>query len=1015
MKLRLSSWAIANPLPVILFLLALMIGGLYSFHLLPVNGMPTVRTPAVSVSIPLAGASASDLEQQITLPTENALANISNIKHVTSFVENGLSVTQVEFRYGTNIQTALNTVREKIANIRPQLPTGIGEPVIEQSEDGNTPILTYAFQSSTTTLPTLTQQVDKELKTALMAIDGVQKVERQGGYEREIHIELQPEKLYALGVSAASVTRQIQAHIAQAPVGQLSLGNQETYLRIQGAPASVEALANMHITVGTEHSVKLSSLGILRDTFKQNQQRARLNNQPAIGIAIYRTAKGNELKIAEAIEQTIAQWQKRHPEVSTERVQSQVDFSRQTYVSANMAFLEGILLAALVVYAFLKSARATFIAAIAIPLSVIPTFIVMQWLGFSLNLVSMLGLSLVSGILVDDAIVEIENIIRHSQQGLNPYQASMQAADEIGLAVVATSFSIIAVFVPVSFMSGVVGQYFIQFGITVGTATFFSLIIARFVTPVMTAYFLKPIRPHQSTGKWRQWYTHWIQKLLHNRGIGMVLVGAILFASISLLLLLPTDFLPEEDKSFLMMQVELPAESRLKDTDETIQISSDALLKIADVKAVYAWIGAKDSDTGISGQVNRATFIIKLVDQAQRENSLAQLKTQAMHALQPIPNARFSVLNENGSKAFGLILTGNNPIQLYKSSMALENEMRTLPELSNVVSTAPSLKNSLVATPKAHEAARLGITSSDIAEELSVVLNNSSKNQHSHVFWQNQFIPISTFIAIPGESTLAFLQQLPITTAKQTLVPLVAVADIGLKADYSKITRYDRQPQVEINADLNGVSLGDALQNVYALPTVKNLPAGILLSETGDSEMLSEMIEAFSVSMLAGLMMVFITLILLFKKVLQPLTIMMALPLSIAGALLALIVTHQTISLPSIIGILMLMGIVGKNGILIVDFIIERRAAGVARNDAIIEACLQRSRPIIMTSIAMIAGMLPVILGAGAGTNFRTPMAYALIGGLITSTVLSLVVIPLIYIVMDDIEQFIKLKLSGIQ
>lgn len=1010
MKLRLSSWAIANPLLVTLALVALMIGGLYSFHRLPVNGMPTVRIPVISVSIALPGAASSDIENQITIPTENALANISNIKHVTSFVENGLSVTQVEFRYGTNIHSVLNTVREKVTSIRRQLPSGISEPVIQQSEDDNTPLMTFAFQSTSTALPVLTKRVDKDLMTVLMAIDGVEKVERQGGYDREIHIELLPEKLYALGVSAATVSRQIQAHIAQAPAGQLSLGSKNTYLRIQGEPISVDALANMEIAVGADRYVKLSSLGLVRDTFKQVQQLTRLNRQPAIGIAIYRTAKGDELKVAEAIEHTIKQWQALHPDITAELVQTQVDFTQKTYTSATMSFLEGVLLAGLVVYAFLKSARATVIAAIAIPLSVIPTFIVMHWLGFSLNLVSMLALSLVSGILVDDAIVEVENIIRHTQTGQSPYQASMQAADEIGLAVVATSFAIIAVFAPVSFMGGVVGQYFIQFGITVATATFFSLLVARFITPVMTAYFLTPVQATEHKANWHHFYADWLKKSLANRAASLFLVGAILLGSISLLLLLPTDFLPQEDKSYFMLQVDLPAEARLKETDETIQKISDVLLKKPEVDNVYSWIGGRDNETTISGQVNRATLIVKLVAPAQRKLSVDQFKTQALYDLQAIPDVRLSTLNENGTKAFGLVLTGNDSKLLYTTGLHLESEMRALPALSNVLSTVPSIKNNLVVTPKPHEAARLGVSSTDIAEELRIALNGGNDDQLAHVFWDNQFIPIRALMPVPTQSIMAFLRQLPITTNHQSVVPLAAAANIQLMPDYSSITRYDRLPQVVMVADLNGISLGDAMKEVNQLPTLQHLPAGITTSDTGDSEMLGEMFDAFSVAMVGGLLMVLIVLILLFRKILQPFTIMTALPLSISGALLALIITHQTLSLPSVIGILMLMGIVGKNGILIVDFIIERRATGLSRNDAIMEACQQRSRPIMMTTIAMIAGMLPVILGAGAGTNFRTPMAYALIGGLVTSTLLSLIVVPLVYTIADDFEQFITLK-----
>jgi HAE1 family hydrophobic/amphiphilic exporter-1 len=1007
-KLKLSSWAIANPLLIALATLILLIWGADCFHRLPVNGMPTVRIPVVSVSVALPGASSSTIERQVTISVENAVANIPNIKHVTSYIENGVSVTQIEFRYGTNIRTVLSLVREKVAGLRRQWPNDVGEPLIQQSEDDNTPLMTYAFQSAKLSLPVLTQHVDKELVSALMAIEGVEKIERQGGYDREIHIELLPEKLYALGVSAATVSKQIQAFITQAPAGQFSLGSKQTSLRVQGDPQSVDGLANLQIAVGEHRYATLSSLGNIRDTYKQAQQLTRLNRQPAIGIAIYRTAKADELKVAEAIEQAIQQWQQTQPSIQAEQVQTQIDFTKKTYFSALMSFLEGVLLAGLVVYAFLRSSRATLIAAVAIPLSVIPTFIVMHWLGFSLNLVSMLALSLVSGVLVDDAIVEIENIIRHMETGQAPYPAAMRAADEIGLAVIATSFAIIAVFVPVSFMGGLVGQYFIQFGITVATATFFSLLVARFITPVMAAYFLKPTPTMVSQGRWYHFYQRWLEKSLKHRRISLLLVGLLLLLSASLILILPADFMPQEDKAYFMLQVELPAEAQLKQTDAAIEQVTETLLSKPGVSSVYSWIGGRDAETMVAGQVNRATLIVKLVARAQRDVSVEQFKAQALYDLRRVPNVRLSALNENGSKAFGLVLTGNDSQHLYHTALALEHDMRKLPAFSNVLSTVPAIKSNMVVTPKPHEAARLGVSTSAIAEELQIALKGGSEELLAHVLLDNQTVPVRCAVRIPEQSALAFLRQLPVTTNTQQIVPLDAAANLAFVHDYASITRYDRMPQIVISADLNGISLGDAMQTVRQLQTLQHLPAGISISETGDSEMLSEMFSTFSVAMLSGLLLVWMVLVLLFRRLLQPFTIMMALPLSVCGALLALALTHQALSLPAVIGILMLMGIVGKNGILIVDAIIECRSAGLSRYEAMIAACQQRSRPIIMTTIAMIAGMLPVIIGAGAGTGFRTPMAYALIGGLVTSTLLSLIVVPLIYTLMDDAEQWAK-------
>jgi HAE1 family hydrophobic/amphiphilic exporter-1 len=1011
MALPISSWAIKRPLIPIVIFVGLVVTGLMLFARLPVNGMPNVNIPVVNVSVFLPGASPTEIESQITTRVETAVAGIGGIKHITSTVNDSVSSTKIEFQLGTDINQVLSKVRDQMIGVRPLFPRGAEEPVIQSIDADVVPILTFAVESPQRSIEQASWLVDTKISRALLAVKGVAKVQRQGGVGREVRIELDPARLQSYGVTAATVNDQLVANIQNLPAGRIDSQSQETLVRTVGVPSDVDGLKNMSIALPNQRFVRLGDLGAIRDTTTALRQIARFDGKPVVGFAVYRAKTASEVDVEAQVDDVLKQIQTNNPDVKFLQTQTQVEFTKDTYHAALWSFIEGALLAAAVVFVFFRNWRATWITALGIPLSVIPTFLIMQWMGFSLNMVSLLALSLVSGVLVDDAIVEIENIMRHLRMGKSAYRAAMDAADEIGLAVVATTIVIVAVFVPVSFMGGVVGQYFIQFGLTVAIATIFSLFVARFITPVLAAYFLKPFDEVEVSSTWMQRYRSLLGKALAAPKQTVLLALGIMGLTVLMATYLPTDFMPFEDKSQSTLQVELPAGTRIEETDRVLMLITDALRKRPEVASVYTLAGGADVDTNIDGEVRRASVQIRLKPRAQRDVDVRAFEQGVLQDFTHIPNARIAVLNENGSKALTFSLASDDHQALIETANALESQMRQLPMLKEVSSTIPLPHNEFVITPRTEDAARLGVNTDAIAETGRVATLGDLNSNLARISLDGRQIPLRVQLNAGAKQDGSVIGQLLVPNSDGVMLPISAVADINFTAGPASILRYDRQRQMTLEANLQNATLGEGLQAIESLPALKNMPKSVQRFDTGDAELLGEMFDSFLMALVAGALIVLGVLVLLFRTVLQPITIMVALPLSIFGACLALWLTGASLSLPAVIGILMLTGIVGKNGILLVDCIIETIAAGKTRHDAILEAAQQRARPIVMTSMAMIAGMFPLVLGFGAGNAFREPMAIAVIGGLLASTALSLLFVPVVFVLIDDLEKWLTPKL----
>jgi multidrug efflux pump subunit AcrB len=913
-------------------------------------------------------------------------------------------VTTIEFRLEVNQDRALNDVKDAISRIRAELPRTIDEPIITRIEVEGLPIVTYGARAPGMTPEELSWFVDDVVIRALQGVKAVSQIERFGGVEREIRVSLDPDRLLAFGITAGDVNRQLRATNVDLAGGRGEIAGREQAIRTLAGKQSVADLAATAIVLPRGRKVRLDELGSVADSTAEQRTFAALDGRPVVAFAISRAKGASDVVVAADVARKIAELQKAHPNVELKLIDSMVVHTLGSYHSTMKTLLEGAVLAIAVVFVFLRDWRATLIAAIALPLSIIPAFWAIDAAGFSLNLVSLLAITIVTGILVDDAIVEIENIVRHMRMGKSAYRAALEAADEIGLAVIAITFTIIAVFVPVSFMGGVAGQYFKQFGLVVAFAVLFSLLVARLITPLLAAYFLRPTAHEDKDGWMIRAYTRLVRWSVahHYKSVGL---GLLIFAaSIASFKLLPSGFLPADDQSRTLLAVELPPGSRLDDTRLVTDAVAAKVRDRPEVKSVFV-LGGRVMGSG--AEVRKASLVINLVPKEKRKLSQDEVRLAIGASIANMPDLRFWFMKDNGQRQLQLVASGRSGADVSRAAADLTSQAKRIPFLTNVVSTAELDRPELRVVPITDVAADLGVSTEAISEAVRIATIGDIGANLAKFDVGDRQVPIRVQLDERARESPQVLESLKVATGSGTAVPLSAVSRFELSQGPTAIDRYDRMRRVVLGADLVGdVALGDAIQRIMALPAARDLPAGVEIKQFGDAEIMGEVFESFAKAMGAGIMMVFAVLVLLFGSFLQPVTILFSLPLSIGGAIVALAVTGRPISLPVVIGILMLMGIVTKNAIMLVDFAIERMKQGMSRTEAIVDAGRKRARPIVMTTIAMIGGMLPSAYGVGSGGEFRSPMAIAVIGGLLSSTLLSLVFVPAVFTVMDDVAGF---------
>ena len=1007
--MNVSAWSIRNPIPAIMLFIMLTIVGLMGFAGMKIQNFPDIDLPTITVSAALPGAAPAQLETEVARKLENSIATLQGIKHIYTRVQDGNVLVTVEFRLEKPTQEALDEVRDAVARVRADLPGDLRDPVIAKMNLSGSPILTYTVASDRRDTEALSWFVDHTVTKRLLAVKGVGAVARVGGVTREVHVDLDPARLLALNATAADVSRQLRAVQQEASGGRVDFGGLEQTVRAIATVRSADELAAMDIALSDGRRVRLDQIATVRDTVAEQRSGAMLDGRPVVAFEITRAKGAGEVDVAEGVQQALAALRADHPDVQIVESFNFVDPVVENYDGSMHLLYEGAILAVVVVWFFLRDWRATVVAAAALPLSVIPAFGVMYLMDFSINVVTLLSLSLVVGILVDDAIVEIENIMRHLAMGKAPLDAAREAADEIGLAVIATTFTLIAVFLPTAFMSGVAGKFFVQFGWTAAIAVFFSLVVARMLTPMMAAYLLKPPKGEHPDPRWMTRYLGWARWCLRHRWLTMVAVA--LFTGMAILLVgrLPTGFIPPDDLSQTQVSLELPPGSTYAQTLEAAEAARQIVAAHEHVKLVYTAIGggAAGSDPFMPqgvGQVNKATLTLNMTHRNDRPGVSKQaIEGQLRQAMEALPGVRVKVGFGGSSEKYVLVVSGEDGAMVAQHAAVVERELRGIPGIGAVTSSQSLVRPELVVRPDPARAADLGVSTSAIADTLRIATQGDYEQGLPKLNLSQRQVPVVVRLPAEARTDLSLLARLPVPGARGP-VPLGSVATLSMDSGPAQISRYDRQRNINFEIELNQQPLGEVEKRAMALPSIQNPPPGVAISTLGDAEAMNELFASFGLAMLTGILCIYIVLVLLFKGFMQPVTILVALVLSVPGAIFALWVTQQALSMPSMIGLIMLMGIATKNSILLVDYVlIARNDHGLSRWDAVIDACHKRARPIIMTTIAMGAGMMPIALGIGVDPSFRSPMAIVVIGGLITSTFLSLLVIPVVFTFVDDL------------
>ncbi len=1001
---NISAWAIRNPVPSIVFFIALTIAGIMSFAQMSVTQNPDIDFPGASISISQPGAAPTELETQVAQKVEAAIRNINGVDEINSSVREGNANIFVQFAIGTPIDRAVSDVRDAVANIRSDLPDGILEPQVQRAEISGDPIAYYSVEAVDMTLEELSWYVDNIVSKRLRGITGMAQVSRDGGVSREIRIILDPAKLQSFGVTASQVNNQLRQTNTNAAGGRAEIAGSEQAVRVLGNAESAYQLSQSQIAVGGGRSIKLADIAEVRDLYGEQRNLSTMNGRQVLSFSISRAKGASDVSVYDEVQKELAALKKENPKVSFSELYTSVGYTKGQYNSALIAMVEGALLAVVVVFLFLRDWRATIISAIAIPLSAIPTFWFMDLMGFSLNEISLLALSLVAGVLVDDAIVEIENIVRHMRMGKSAFQASIDAADEIGLAVLATTMAIVAVFLPVGVMPGVSGQFFKNFGLTVVVAVLLSLAVARLITPMLAAYFLKA---HGEAKHGEGWlmdrYMSVLRWSLRRRLTTMGMGGAAFALTIALFMNMPFTFQPSIDFAYSSIRIEMvpgTTTAQTRAVTERVQRMLDE--EEPDVQAAFA-------------DIRPGSASIYLTLKEDRSQPSYDFEKEWGPKLAQIPDARVRFQSQNGGfsgRDMTITLGGDNPETLTAQANKITEEMKGLKQLVAPRVNGDLLRPEITIKPRMDLAADLGVTTAALSQTIRIATLGDIDQNSGKFSLADRQIPIRVSLSETSRKSLSTIENLPVPTASGGSVPLKTVAEISFGAGPTVIQRTNQIRRITIGADYaidpktgKAYVSSDINKLIDELPAMKNLPLGIKRLTLGQDKWQTEMVTNFAIAVIAGVFLVFAVLVLLYRRVMPPFVNMGSLLLAPLGGALALLITGNPISMPVLIGILMLLGIVAKNSILLVDFALEEMDKGVDKTIAIIDAGHKRAQPIVMTTVAMVAGMLPTAISLSGDSAWRAPMGVTVIGGLIVSTVLTLVIVPATFSLAMGVEQ----------
>ena len=1022
---NISSWCIKNPVPPIVLFIALMLAGILAFSRMTITNFPDIDFPVAVVTVSQPGAAPAEMETQVTQKIEAAARGVNGIDEVNSSIREGNSQTIVQFKIGTPVDRAINDLRDAVSQVRSDLPEGILEPQIERADGSGNAIVFVAAETHAMSLEQLSWYVDNDVSRRLRSLTGVASVSREGGVDRQIRIVLNPAALQSQGITAAQVNAQLRQVNLNATGGRAEIAGSEQAVRVVGNAKTAYDLSQTQIAVGGGRTVRLADIAQVEDSYSEQRTLAKLHGRQVISFNIVRSKGSSDVTVYGAVWKELHKIETDDPRIRFSEISNIVDYTKSQYHSSMEALIAGALLAVLVVYLFLRDGRATAISALAIPLSAIPSFWFLNLLGINLNFMSLLAMSLVAGVLVDDAIVEIENIVRHMRMGKSAYQASVDAADEIGLAVLATTMAIVAVFLPVALMPGISGQFFKSFGYTVVVSVLMSLLVARMITPLIAAYFLKShgAQKHAS-GKTMERYLGLLRWTLDtaradryradhpgrwgsvmayrfdHRMWMVILAQLAMVATVISLVTLPITFQPKTNDNFSNVNVRLAPGSTLAETEAVADRAAAIIEADPDVDRVFERIYVSSS-------------YLNVVLKSDRKRPSYIIERELAPKLAAIPDAQVTVLADNGgpggsSRDVMLYLGGADPVELQQTANRIAAEMQQVSLIRAPRVSGDQVRPEITIKPHFDLAADLGVTTSALSQTIRIATIGDIAQNSAKFSLSDRQVPITVALSPNDRRDLATLENLPVPTASGGSVPLKAVADIGFGAGPAVIQRTNQVRRIAIGADLApGAISGDAWKQIDALPSVKNLPHGVTKLQLGDQKWQGELVYYFLIALVSGILLVFAVLVLLYRRFLSPFVNMGALLLAPLGAGIALHIAGQPLSMPVFIGILMLFGIVAKNSILLIDFAVEMIEHGMSNVEAITEAGHKRAQPIVMTSVAMVAGMIPVSLSLTGDGSFRQPMGITVMGGLILSTALTLLMVPAFFSLALDIEAWV--------
>ena len=1015
--MNLANLSIKRPVFVTMLLALLVVLGFLGYSRMPVNEMPDAASPYVSVSVTYDGAQPEQVDAQVVQKIEEALGETQGIKHISSTSSEGAANINIEFSLGTDPAKAAQDVRDKISAVKDELPTGIQDPVVSQFDVKAAPVITIALTSDSLSRRDMSAFVKDTLKPALQKVDGVGRIRASGLEEREIQLLLNQEALNTFQLSVADVTNRLSQENKDLPGGKLKgmegkeATGDELSVRTVGSFTNPKEFLQTSIAMRNGTPITFGQIGSVKDTTKDLEMVARYDGKKAIALEIGKQSGANTVAVASAIKTELETIKKTLPAgMEVHLVKDDAERINEAIHDVWFDLIIGGLIATIIVFVFLCDWRGTVISALAIPASIVSAFLFMSLAKFSINTMSLMGLSLSVGLLIDDAIVVIENIARHKEMGKSSFQAAVDGTKEIALAVVATTLTVVAVFVPVAFMSGMVGEYFKEFGLSIAFAVLVSLFISFTLTPMMAALYLPIGHGGQGRGPWaKKWrsfdqsftrlshaYGDWLRGILqHSRKQVLALAVVLLGLSLCIIPFMGSSFFPKTDQAQFQVTVKPQAGITLEALDQQAAELSQVIQGIPGVAHVY-----------VNTSQSEESFFVKLVPQKERTHKQKEIVSQVRKALNAVPGVRADFMEGDG-KPIEISLTGSSLADLGQAAEQVRKQMEAVPGVRDITSTyRPGAPNMTLHMNEAR-AKDLSVSTNDLGSTMQTLLSGTKVGKYSD---GDDRVDIRVRLQDLDRSRTDMLSSVYVPSSKTTsggnamLVPLGQVANFEYSTSPSEINRYDRQKEVRLTANLENTTLGQFESQFYENLDDSKFPSTVKLGGAGESENMDEGFSSIYIALALAVTFIFMILAAQFESYSEPFAIMLSLPLALVGALIGLFLAGSELSITSLIGIMMLMGLVTKNAILLIDFAKKQIDQGQTVQEALVEAAQTRLRPIVMTTIAMIGGMVPIALALGPGAEARAPMAHAIIGGLVTSTLLTLVVVPIAYSLIYDFK-----------